>query len=77
MNLIDKDLLDHGVEYTRYRCLTDLFYLSKAILGYEDMIEEVENHTPFYVSFEDNLYSSTVYGYLVGDNTFTRNKNKT
>ena len=53
----------------------DQYYNNTTKVGYEDMLDEVENHTPFYISFEDQLYSSTVYGYLVGNNVFNRNKN--
>jgi len=53
----------------------DQYYNNTTKVGYEDMLDEVENNTPFYISFEDQLYSSTVYGYLVGNNVFNRNKN--
>ena len=53
----------------------DQFYNPATKEGYETFLEEVEDHTPFYISFEDNLYSSTVYGYLVGDFEYNRRMN--
>ncbi len=44
--------------------------------GYEDMLDEVGNDTPFYITFEaGDPANTTVYGYFVGSYEFVRQVN--
>jgi hypothetical protein len=54
------------------------YYNSATKSGYETMLENVRDDKSFYVTFRSSdLNGSTVYGYLVGDVTFDRQKNST
>ena len=43
--------------------------------AYDAMLEEVGNDTPFFISLDHNVETSTIYGYFVGDFQWDRVQN--
>ena len=71
------DKKDRLLEYTIPTPVLDQYYDNATKIGFENMLDEVGNDKPFYVSLDNNVSTSTVYVYLLGDPVFKRLKNTT
>ncbi|MBA7588884.1 hypothetical protein ES708_30954 [subsurface metagenome] len=71
------DKKDRLLEYTIPTPPLDQYYDNATKTGFEDMLDNIGNDKPIYISLDHNILTSTVYVYLLGDPTFKRLKNTT
>jgi len=71
------DKKDRLLEYTIPTPPLDQYYDSATKIGFENMLDDIGNDEPFYISLDHNISTSTVYVYLLGDPIFKRLKNTT
>jgi len=71
------DKKDRLLEYWIPTPPLDQYYDSATKIGFENMLDDIGNDEPFYISLDHNISTSTVYVYLLGDPIFKRLKNTT